>query len=113
MPRAARSSGSAAGYGLTSAVFLITCGRLGDRFGRRRVFSLGLALFTLASAACGAAPNSELLIVARLVQGFAAALLMPNVLSIIGVTLRRAPTGARALSAYGDGDGRWRPSPAS
>jgi EmrB/QacA subfamily drug resistance transporter len=89
----------AAGYGLTAAVFLITSGRLGDRFGRRRVFSLGLALFTAASAACGAAPNSELLIVARLVQGFAAALVMPNVLSIIGVTYT-GPDRPRALSAY-------------
>src|SRR5256885_8848312 len=44
-----------AGYALTSAIFVITAGRLGDRFGRRRVFSLGLALFTVASAACGAA----------------------------------------------------------
>src|SRR6201987_3863666 len=41
-----------AGYALTSAVFVITAGRLGDRFGRRRMFSLGLALFTVASAAC-------------------------------------------------------------
>src|SRR5947199_3187630 len=47
----------AAGYGLTSAVFLITAGRLGDRIGRRRTFSLGLALFTISSAACGAAGN--------------------------------------------------------
>src|SRR5919201_5205296 len=44
-----------AGYGLTSAVFLITAGRLGDQLGRRRIFSVGLALFTLASAACGLA----------------------------------------------------------
>ena len=49
----------AAGYGLTSAVFLITSARLGDRIGRRRVFSLGLALFTLSSVACGAATSSE------------------------------------------------------
>src|ERR687888_1859435 len=44
-----------AGYGLTSAVFHITAGRLGDQLGRRRIFSVGLALFTLASAACGLA----------------------------------------------------------
>ena len=46
-----------AGYGLTFATFLITAGRLGDQLGRRRMFSLGLALFTLASAACGLAPS--------------------------------------------------------
>ena len=89
----------AAGYGLTSAVFLITSARLGDRIGRRRVFSLGLALFTLSSVACGAATSSEILIAGRLVQGVAGALLMPNVLSIIGV-LYRGPDRARALSAY-------------
>src|SRR5437660_745626 len=44
-----------AGYALTSAVFLITGARLGDRFGRRRIFAAGLMLFTIASAACGAA----------------------------------------------------------
>src|SRR5947209_7709662 len=74
-----------AGYALTSAVFLVTGGRLGDRIGRRRAFSLGLALFTLASAACGLAPTPELLVGARLVQGVAAALMMPNVMSIISV----------------------------
>jgi EmrB/QacA subfamily drug resistance transporter len=98
------SSGSiqwiVAGYGLTSAVFLITAGRLGDKLGRRRTFSLGLALFTLSSAACGLATTPEMLVVSRLVQGLAGALLMPNVLSLIGVLY----TGAdrlRALSAYG------------
>src|SRR5207302_10640410 len=55
-----------AGYALTSAVFLITGARLGDRFGRRRMFSTGLALFTLASAACGAAATPTQLVVARL-----------------------------------------------
>ncbi len=89
----------AAGYGLTSAVFLITAGRLGDRFGRRRMFTLGLALFTLSSAACGAAQSSSTLIAARLVQGLAGGLLMPNVLSIIGVTYT-GPDRPRALSAY-------------
>jgi EmrB/QacA subfamily drug resistance transporter len=89
----------AAGYGLTSAVFLITAGRLGDRFGRRRVFTVGLALFTLSSAACGAAESSSVLIAARLVQGLAGGLLMPNVLSIIGVTYT-GPDRPRALSAY-------------
>ncbi len=90
----------AAGYGLTSAVFLITGGRLGDRIGRRRTFSLGLALFTVSSAACGAAATPETLIAGRLLQGVAGALLMPNVLSIIGVTYTGADR-ARALSAYG------------
>jgi EmrB/QacA subfamily drug resistance transporter len=89
-----------AGYALTSAVLLITAGRLGDRFGRRRVFSLGLALFTLASAECGIAGSAELLVAARLVQGAAAAILMPNVLSIIGVAYDGADR-ARALTAYG------------
>lgn len=89
----------AAGYGLTAAVFLITAGRIGDRYGRRRAFSLGLALFTLSSAACGAATSPELLVAGRLVQGFSAALLTPNILSIIGV-LYAGSARARALSAY-------------
>src|SRR5947209_11336396 len=89
-----------AGYALTSAVFLIAAGRLGDRFGRRRLFSLGLALFTLASALCGVAATPLELVVARLVQGVAAALLMPNVLSLIGV-IYRGPDRVRALSVYG------------
>src|SRR4051794_17170087 len=88
-----------AGYALTSAVLLITAGRLGDQFGRRRVFSTGLALFTLASAACGIADSAEVLVAARLVQGAAAAILMPNVLSIIGVTYTGADR-TRALTAY-------------
>jgi MFS family permease len=73
-----------AGYGLTLASFLITAGRLGDQLGRRRMFSAGLALFTLTSAACGVAPSAGALVGARLAQGFAAALMAPSVLSIIG-----------------------------
>ena len=89
-----------AGYALTSAIFVISAGRLGDRFGRRRVFSLGLALFTLASAGCGVAATPLQLVIARLVQGVAAALLTPNVLSLIGV-LYSGPDRLRALSVYG------------
>jgi EmrB/QacA subfamily drug resistance transporter len=89
-----------AGYALTAAIFLVTAGRLGDRLGHRRMFALGLALFTLASAACGAASTPTELVVGRLVQGAAAALLMPNILAIIGV-LYTGPDRLRALSAYG------------
>ncbi len=89
-----------AGYGLTFATFLITAGRLGDQLGRRRMFSAGLALFTVASAACGLAPSPTVLVGARLVQGLAAALLSPQVLSIIGVAYT-GPDRVRAISIYG------------
>ena len=58
-----------AGYGIAFACGLITGGRLGDLFGRRRMFAIGLALFTLASAVCGAAPTTGVLIAGRIVQG--------------------------------------------
>src|SRR6266853_6061947 len=60
-------------YGIAFAAGIITAAALGDRFGRRRVFNLGLALFTLASAACALAPNTGELTVARTVQGLRAA----------------------------------------
>jgi EmrB/QacA subfamily drug resistance transporter len=90
----------AAGYGLTTAIFLITAGRVGDRVGRRRMFSLGLALFTLSSIACGVADTSEVLIVGRLFQGVGGAMLMTNLLTLIGVMFEGADR-TRALSAYG------------
>ena len=89
-----------AGYGLTNAVFLITGARLGDRLGRVRVFTIGLALFTLASAGCGLASTPEVLVISRLVQGCASAMLLPNVLAIIGV-LYDGGDRAKALAAYG------------
>ena len=58
-------------------------------------------MFTLSSAACGVAGSPEILVLARLVQGIGAALLMPNVLAIIGVTYERPATCARALGVYG------------
>jgi EmrB/QacA subfamily drug resistance transporter len=75
-----------AGYGLAYAVFLITGGRLGDLYGRKRMFLLGVGGFTLASALCGLAPGPGILIAARVLQGIAGALMFPQVLSIIQVT---------------------------
>jgi len=89
-----------AGYGLTFATLLITAGRLGDQLGRRRMFSAGLLLFTVASLACGLSTSPEMLIAARAFQGAAAALLSTNVLSIIGVTYT-GPDRLKALSIYG------------
>ena len=89
-----------AGYGLTFAAFLITAGRLGDDLGRRRVYAIGLALFTIASAACGLAPSPTTLIVARIAQGVAGAIVMPQVLAIVGVTYR-GPDYVRGMSLYG------------
>jgi EmrB/QacA subfamily drug resistance transporter len=89
-----------AGFGLALAAGLITGGRLGDLYGRRRLFSTGLALFTLASAGCGLAPTAGLLVAGRVVQGVAAALLMPQVLAIIN-TVYTGARRVRAFSAYG------------
>ena len=89
-----------AGYGLTFAAFLITAGRLGDGLGRRRMYTIGLALFTLTSAACGLAPTPTTLVAARIAQGLAGGVLMPQVLAIVGVTYR-GPDYVRALSIYG------------
>jgi EmrB/QacA subfamily drug resistance transporter len=70
-------------YGIAFAAGIITAAALGDRFGRRRVFNLGLVLFTLASAACALAPNATDLIVARTVQGLGAAAVLPLSLTIL------------------------------
>jgi EmrB/QacA subfamily drug resistance transporter len=70
-------------YGIAFAAGIITAAALGDRFGRRRVFDLGLALFTLASAACALAPNAADLVVARTVQGLGAAAVLPLSLTIL------------------------------
>src|SRR5882757_2909306 len=88
-----------AGYGLALAAGLITAGRLGDLYGRRRLYVIGLSLFTLASAACGVAPSAGFLVAARVVQGAAAALLMPQILGIIS-TIYTGPKRAKAFTAY-------------
>src|SRR5689334_16634712 len=73
------------GYGVAYAASLITGGRLGDIFGRRKMFLIGLAGFSLASIGCACASSMPLLIVWRLVQGLFAALTFPQVLSVIRI----------------------------
>ena len=89
-----------AGYGLTFAAGMITGGRLGDLYGRRRMFTIGLALFTVTSAACGLAPNATFLVIARVLQGGAGAMMTPQVLAILS-TVYAGQRRARAFAAYG------------
>src|SRR5579859_5900158 len=70
-------------YILVYAVLLITAGRLGDLYGQRNLFAVGLVVFTLASAACGFAQSPSQLIAARVVQGVGGALLTPQSLAIL------------------------------
>ncbi|MCH0540946.1 MFS transporter [Streptomyces sp. MUM 203J] len=88
------------GYGVAFTAGLITGGRLGDLYGRRRMFALGMAVFMLASAACSFAGTADVLIVARIAQGAGAALLVPQVLGIIG-TVYTGPARDRAFNVYG------------
>ena len=89
-----------AGYALTSASLLVTGGRLGDHYGRRKAFCSGIGAFTVTSALCAIAPDAGFLVAARLAQGVAAALMAPNVLSILGTTYS-GPARVKAISAYG------------
>ncbi|MEV0186417.1 MFS transporter [Streptomyces sp. NPDC050625] len=75
-----------AGYALAFAAGLITGGRLGDIHGRRRMFLIGIGGFTLASALCGFAANPEMLVASRILQGGMAAMMVPQVLSIVHAT---------------------------
>jgi EmrB/QacA subfamily drug resistance transporter len=74
------------GYALTFAAVMLTGGKLADLLGRRLIFVIGLAIFTLSSLACGLAGSEEMLIAARIVQGVGAALMNPATLSIISAT---------------------------
>ncbi|MGA5284022.1 MFS transporter [Streptomyces griseoincarnatus] len=75
-----------AGYALAFAAGLVTGGRLGDIHGRKRVFLVGIGGFTVASALCGLAVNPEMLVASRILQGAMAALMVPQVLSIVHAT---------------------------
>ena len=87
-------------YILVYAILLITAGRLGDLFGQRNLFVLGLGVFTVSSAACGLAPNIDLLIAARVAQGLGGALLTPQTLSII-TTLFPSDNRGAAFGIWG------------
>ncbi len=86
-------------YTLTLAGLLLLAGALGDRFGRRRVFIVGVVWFTVASVICAVSPSVEFLIGARALQGVGAALLTPGSLAIIEATFRKEDRGA-AIGAW-------------
>lgn len=87
------------GYLLTMAALILLAGALSDRYGRRKIFVIGVAWFALASLACGVAPNSALLIVARGLQGIGGALLTPGSLAIIQASFAPSDRG-RAIGAW-------------
>src|SRR5271154_1063928 len=86
-------------YGLFLGALILVGGSLGDRFGRRRVFVLGVAIFAVASAGCGLASNIHQLIIARSIQGVGAALLVPGSLAIISASFEEKDRG-RAIGTW-------------
>ena len=86
-------------YLVTLTAFLLFGGALGDRFGRKRIFVIGLVSFTIASVACALATTATFLVIARAVQGTAGALLVPGSLAIIGSSFHDADRG-RAIGAW-------------
>jgi EmrB/QacA subfamily drug resistance transporter len=88
-------------YTLVIASFLMASGSMADRFGRRRVFQIGLALFTLGSLLCSLAPSIGLLIVFRCLQALGGSMLNPVALSIISNTFTERQARARALGVWG------------
>ena len=89
-----------ASYGLTYSVLLISGGRLGDIYGRKRLFMWGVTAFTAASMLCGFAPSPVFLIAARVLQGVSASMLFPQVLAIMQVTFPQSER-AKAFGLFG------------
>ena len=85
---------------ITFGSFLLLAGRLGDLAGRKRVFMFGITIFTFASLLCGIAPSAGLLIGARFLQGFGAALQASVILAIIVTEFPEPADRAKAMSAY-------------
>ena len=87
------------GYLLSLAGLVLVAGSLGDRYGRRRVYLIGVAWFGIASLLCGVAPNTGLLVAARILQGIGGALLTPGALAILESSFARTDR-ARAIGAW-------------
>ena len=88
------------GYALALAVFLLTAGTLADRYGRKRLFVLGLIVFNVASVLCAAAPSALTLIVARVAQGVGAAIMFPSSLALLAEEFE-GPARRRAIGTWG------------
>lgn len=99
-PSAAEFEGIMSGYALVYGAGLMVGGHLGDRFGRRRIYRLGLFLFAVTSVLCGAAQTALQLVVARLLQGLSGAVMVPQVLALIRVSYEENAR-VQALSAFG------------
>jgi DHA2 family methylenomycin A resistance protein-like MFS transporter len=90
-------------YTIAFAAFILTAGALGDRIGAKRVFMAGFAIFTAASLACALSPNAIVLIAARLVQGLAAAILVPNSLALLNHAYTDDRARGRAVAIWAAG----------
>src|SRR4051794_12419727 len=90
-------------YTIAFAAFILTAGALGDRIGAKRVFMAGFAIFTAASLACALAPSAAILIAARFVQGFAAAILVPNSLALLSHAYPDDKSRGRAVGTWAAG----------
>ena len=88
-------------YAITFGGFLLLGGRAGDILGRKRMFLLGVVIFSAASLACGLASSTGVLVAARAVQGFGAAIVSPSTLSIITTTFEEGPERNKALGIWG------------
>lgn len=88
-------------YAITFGGFLLLGGRAGDILGRKRMFLIGLVIFSAASLVCGLAGSTGVLIAARAVQGFGAAIVSPSTLSIITTTFKEGPERNKALGIWG------------
>lgn len=91
----------AAGYTLSFAIFLVAGGRLGDIFGRKKIFMIGVAWFTIASLLCGVAGSGDQLIIFRLLQGAGAALMMPQIMANLVVLFKPGKERLKASGLYG------------
>jgi MFS transporter, DHA2 family, methylenomycin A resistance protein len=90
-------------YTIAFAAFILTAGALGDRIGAKRVFMAGFAIFTAASVGCALSPNATILIAARAVQGFGAAILVPNSLALLSHAYPDDKARGRAVGIWAAG----------